>query len=56
VEGGKQFSEAIAKHPKLFNPLYMNMVRASEMSGSFAEDAGPHRGVHRASRSRPRRW
>jgi type IV pilus assembly protein PilC len=21
VEGGKQFSEAIAKHPKLFNPL-----------------------------------
>jgi type IV pilus assembly protein PilC len=37
VEGGKQFSEAIAKHPKLFNPLYINMVRASEMSGSFAK-------------------
>jgi type IV pilus assembly protein PilC len=37
VEGGKQFSEAIAKHPKLFNPLYVNMVRASEMSGSFAK-------------------
>ncbi|MDX2130964.1 MAG: type II secretion system F family protein [Planctomycetota bacterium] len=36
VEGGKQFSEAIAKHPKLFNPLYVNMVRASEMSGSFS--------------------
>ncbi len=36
VEAGKQFSEAIAKHPKLFNPLYVNMVRASEMAGSFA--------------------
>jgi type IV pilus assembly protein PilC len=36
VESGKQFSEAIAKHPKLFNPLYVNMVRASEMSGSFS--------------------
>jgi type IV pilus assembly protein PilC len=37
VEAGKQFSEAISKHPKLFNPLYVNMVRASEMSGSFAK-------------------
>ncbi len=36
VEGGKQFSEAIAKYPKLFGPLYQNMVKASEMSGSFA--------------------
>ncbi len=37
VESGKQFSEALAKHPKLFGPLYINMVRASEMSGSFAD-------------------
>lgn len=37
VESGKQFSEAIAKHPKLFNPLYCNMVRASEMAGNFAK-------------------
>lgn len=37
VEGGKQFSEALAKHPKLFGPLYINMVRASEMSGSFSK-------------------
>jgi type IV pilus assembly protein PilC len=36
VESGKQFSEAIAKHPKLFSLLYVNMVKASEMSGSFA--------------------
>ncbi len=37
VESGKQFSEAIAKYPKQFGPLYQNMVRASEMSGSFAQ-------------------
>jgi type IV pilus assembly protein PilC len=36
VESGKQFSEALAKHPKLYGPLYVNMVRASEMSGSFS--------------------
>jgi type IV pilus assembly protein PilC len=37
VESGKQFSEAISRYPKLFGPLYVNMVRASEMSGSFAK-------------------
>ncbi|MFN7020942.1 MAG: type II secretion system F family protein [Phycisphaerales bacterium] len=37
VESGKQFSEAISRHPKLFGPLYVNMTRASEMSGSFAK-------------------
>jgi type IV pilus assembly protein PilC len=37
IESGKQFSEALTKHPKLFGPLYVNMVRASEMSGSFSK-------------------
>lgn len=37
VESGKQFSEALGRHPKLFGPLYVNMTRASEMSGSFAK-------------------
>lgn len=37
VESGKQFSEAIARHPKLFGPLYVNMVRAAEVSGSFGK-------------------
>jgi len=37
VEAGKPFSEALAKSPKLFGPLYVNMVRASEMSGSFSQ-------------------
>ncbi len=36
VEAGRQFSEALAKHPKQFSALYVNMVRASEMSGSFS--------------------
>jgi type IV pilus assembly protein PilC len=36
IESGRQFSEAISKHPKLFGPLYLSMVRASEMSGAFA--------------------
>jgi len=37
VESGKQFSQALARYPKLFGPLYVNMVRASEMSGSFSQ-------------------
>lgn len=37
MESGKPFSEALAKHGKLFGPLYINMVRASEMSGSFSQ-------------------
>jgi len=36
VESGKSFSDALAKHPKIFGPLYVNMVRASELSGNFA--------------------
>ncbi len=35
VEGGKAFSEALAQHPKVFSALYVNMVQASELSGSF---------------------
>jgi type IV pilus assembly protein PilC len=35
IEAGCTFSDAIARYPKLFSPLYINMVRASELSGSF---------------------
>jgi len=35
VEGGRPFSDALTKHPKVFSPLYVNMVRASELSGNF---------------------
>ena len=33
IEGGSSLSEALAAHPKVFNPLYVNMVRAGEMGG-----------------------
>ncbi|CAN5762773.1 type II secretion system F family protein [soil metagenome] len=37
VESGKQFSQALQKYPKLFGPLFIHMVRASEMAGNFAQ-------------------
>ncbi len=40
VEAGQSFSAALAKHSKTFNPMYVNMVRASEMSGTFAHMLG----------------
>lgn len=33
VRGGKAFSEALAKHPRVFNRLYVNMVKAGEAGG-----------------------
>jgi len=33
VEGGMALSEALAKHPKAFNKLYVNMVKAGEAGG-----------------------
>ncbi len=36
VESGKPFSDALAEHPDIFPPLYINMIRASELSGSLA--------------------
>lgn len=33
VEGGSTFSEALAQHPKVFNRLYINMVKAGELGG-----------------------
>ncbi len=33
VEGGSTFSEALGKHPKIFNRLYVNMVKAGEAGG-----------------------
>lgn len=36
VEAGKAFSDALARYPKSFSPLYVNMVKASELSGDFS--------------------
>jgi type IV pilus assembly protein PilC len=33
VQGGSTFSEGLAQHPRLFNDLYVNMVRAGEIGG-----------------------
>jgi type IV pilus assembly protein PilC len=37
VESGKQFSDALLRYPKCFSPLYINMVKASELSGGFSK-------------------
>jgi type IV pilus assembly protein PilC len=37
VEGGDSFSEALGKHPKVFNRLYVCMVAAGERGGLLAE-------------------
>lgn len=33
IEGGSSLSEGIARHPKVFDNLYVNMVRAGEIGG-----------------------
>jgi type IV pilus assembly protein PilC len=33
IEGGSSLSEALARHPKVFSPLYVNMVKAGELGG-----------------------
>jgi type IV pilus assembly protein PilC len=37
VESGESFSEALMKHPKAFNRLYVSMVGAGEKGGLLAE-------------------
>jgi type IV pilus assembly protein PilC len=33
VEGGSTFSDALSKHPKVFDPLFCSLIRAGEMGG-----------------------
>ena len=56
VEGGKQFSDALMRYPKIFSPLYINMVKASELSGGFCQDARPHRRLPRPADRDQQRW
>src|SRR2546428_2138374 len=37
VEGGDSFSQALLKHPKVFNKLFVSMVDAGEKGGLLAE-------------------
>jgi type IV pilus assembly protein PilC len=35
VEGGMSLGDAFAKHPKIFNDIYVSLVKAGEVSGSL---------------------
>lgn len=35
VEGGSSLSDALAKHPHVFNNIYVNLIAAGEVSGSL---------------------
>lgn len=37
VEGGKQFSQALASHPKVFSHVFVSLVRAGEQTGKLPE-------------------
>lgn len=37
IEAGQSFSESLQQMPEVFDTLYVNMVRAGEQSGQFAE-------------------
>src|SRR3954471_16355308 len=41
IEGGQLLSGALANHPKVFNPLYVAMVRAGEAGGVLEESLQP---------------
>ena len=35
IEGGNTFSEALGRHPRVFNHLYLSMVKAGELGGAL---------------------
>ncbi len=37
VEGGSTLSKAMAKHPKVFSPLFLGLIRAGEVGGVLEE-------------------
>lgn len=37
LQGGTSISKALARHPKIFTPFYVNMVHAGEESGKLSE-------------------
>ncbi len=40
IENGDSLAEAVARHPKIFNRLYANMVRAGEIGGALETALG----------------
>jgi type IV pilus assembly protein PilC len=59
IKGGATFSEALAQHPAVFDPLYINMIKAGEIGGmletalrrlaDFMESAGRIKGKVKAA-------
>jgi len=37
VEGGSAFSKALSRHPQIFSPFYISMVKSGETSGKLSE-------------------
>ena len=37
IEGGRSFSFALSKHPKIFSEFYVNLIKAGEVSGNLQE-------------------
>lgn len=37
IEGGLQFSEALARHPRVFDTTFVNLINAGERSGKLSE-------------------
>ncbi|MGN0845423.1 MAG: type II secretion system F family protein [Kiritimatiellia bacterium] len=37
IVGGESFSDALSRYPKIFTPVYVNMVRAGEASGAMID-------------------
>ncbi|AMC36437.1 type II secretion system F family protein [Janthinobacterium sp. B9-8] len=37
IEGGRQFSQALAAHPQVFDLIYVNLIRAGEASGKLPD-------------------
>ncbi|MBR1836285.1 MAG: type II secretion system F family protein [Kiritimatiellae bacterium] len=37
IVGGASFSDSLARYPKAFTPVYVNMIRAGEASGALAD-------------------
>ena len=40
IKSGENFSKALVAYPKVFNPMFVSMVRASEASGKMVEMLG----------------
>ncbi len=40
IKSGENFSKALVAYPKVFNPMFISMVRASEASGKMVEMLG----------------